>query len=330
MAIDIAKEMAEKFPFHTLDEYMVYKMELLERILRSRSMKGFRSFYERFRNDPHTFALTEDTFGPLFGEWWMSHLEAEHIRWLCHDYLACQRNIVELVFPIVENRRIAVEKRALLCHAVFDSGETALRAPRGFVHLPPLWYYNRDLCGRIMDVKRCPERASIGKFCISRNGGFRASAALEGAIARDHFASFEINRQLECRRIDCTIPEQLLRRDAASCFTRLMANHPEKVFKVRTPGEWLITVCRCAKDEFAVAAANELEREFPGIVARTRDPWGNTPLWNTFCNAEPTEKLRAELIRFGCDPDAENEQGLSYRLLYDNDPGMLRMQLTGL
>ena len=32
------------------------------------------------------------------------------------------------------------------------------------------------------------------------------------------------------------------------------------------------------------------------------------------------EKLRAELIRCGCDPEEENEFGISYRLLRENDP----------
>ena len=72
------------------------------------------------------------------------------------------------------------------------------------------------------------------------------------------------------------------------------------------------------------AAVNELEREFPGIVRRARDPWGNTPLWNTFFNLEPTEKLHAELLRRGCDPNALNEWGLSYQLLKDNDPKAMR------
>ena len=48
-----------------------------------------------------------------------------------------------------------------------------------------------------------------------------------------------------------------------------------------------------------------------------------------FFNPEPTEKLRAELLRLGCDPDAKNEWGLSYRLLEDNDPKKLRNRAAG-
>ena len=66
------------------------------------------------------------------------------------------------------------------------------------------------------------------------------------------------------------------------------------------------------------AALPELERQFSGVAVRARDPWGNTALWNTMVNPNPTEKLRAELLRLGCDPDEQNSYGLSYRLVRDN------------
>ena len=44
------------------------------------------------------------------------------------------------------------------------------------------------------------------------------------------------------------------------------------------------------------------------------------PLRSTFCELGPKEKLRMELIRFGCDPDEENEWGLSPCLSRKNAP----------
>ena len=225
---------------------------------------------------------------------------------------------------VLANGRIAAEIRAALCGSIFGCEAFALRSPRGFIHLPPLWYYNRDICGRIMDVKGCREHRMIRKICVSRHDGFRASAAMEIGVARDNFAVFELDRELEDRKIDNRMLEHLIRRDAARCFTGLLSRHPGRVFKLRSPAEWLVTVCRYAGDELAVAAVNELERQFPGIVGNTRDPWGNTPLWNTFVNEKPTAGLRKELLRFGCDPDARNEWGLSYQLLEDNDPEKMR------
>ena len=158
------------------------------------------------------------------------------------------------------------------------------------------------------------------KIGLARHDGFRASAAMEIGVARDSFAVFELNRELEARKIGDSMLEHLIRSDAARCFTHILAHYPERVFKLRSPQEWLITVCREAREKLAVAAVNELERQFPGIVGKTRDPWGNTPLWNTLANVHHVEMLQTELLRLGCDPDAKNEWGLSYRLLEDNDP----------
>ena len=158
------------------------------------------------------------------------------------------------------------------------------------------------------------------KIGLARHDGFRASAAMEIGVADDSFAVFELNRELEARKIGDPMLEHLIRNDAVRCFTGLLSRHPDRVFKLRSPQEWLITVCRYARDKLAVAAVDELERQFPGVVGQTRDPWGNTPLWNTLANAHHVETLQTELLRFGCDPDAENAWGLSYRLVRENAP----------
>ena len=129
-----------------------------------------------------------------------------------------------------------------------------------------------------------------------------------------------MNREFENRQVCDSLLQHLINRNAAKCFAYILAKYPERVFKLRSPQEWLLTVCRCAGDELAVAAVDELERQFPGIVGSTRDPWGGNPLWSTFCKLGPKEKLREELIRFGCDPDEENEWGISFRLLLENSP----------
>ena len=158
------------------------------------------------------------------------------------------------------------------------------------------------------------------KIGLARHDGFRASAAMEIGVADDSFAVFELNRELEARKIGDPMLEHLIRNDAVRCFTGLLSRHPDRVFKLRSPQEWLITVCRYAREKLAVAAVDELERQCPGVAAAARDPWGNTPLWNTLANAHHVETLQTELLRFGCDPDAENAWGLSYRLVRENAP----------
>ena len=145
-------------------------------------------------------------------------------------------------------------------------------------------------------------------------------------IDADKCSVLELHRQLEGRKISDSLLQLLLRNNAAQCFAYFLSHYPKQVFKFRTPSEWLFTVCRCTKEKTAIAAVTEIERQIPGIVASARDPWGNTLLWNTFVNENPTEELQAELVRLGCDPNAENEWGLSYQLLKDNDPEKISEQ----
>ena len=321
---------------------------LLARILKGGSEKEFRTFFDgviarmKSPDDPAPPGATldellrpglefprlvdEENHEALMSPLWLPRFSERHLPLLCealrfrYYYDGWRICLGE----VLGDGRIAAARRALLCRAIFDCEAFAERTPRGFVHLPPLWYYNRSVCGRIMDVKSCREHRVIKKIGIPRHDGFRASAALERGVSGDNHAVFEISRMLEDRRIDNSMLEHLIRCDAARCFTHILAYYPERVFKLRSPQEWLITVCRYAREKLAVAAVNELERQFPGIVGSTRDPWGNTPLWNTFFDLEPTEKLRAELLRFGCDPNDKNEWGLSYQLLKDNDPKGIR------
>ena len=351
MAIDVSREL-ERICRDGSSLYPPSEEDLnalLARILKSGSAEEFRTFFDgviarRKRLDgggvPADATLDEllhpglefprlvdeENHEALMSPLWLPRFADRHLPLLCetlrhrYHYDGCRSRLGE----VVADGRIAAARRAMLCRAVFDCEAFAERTPRGFVHLPPLWYYNRSVCGRIMDVKNCREHRGIRKIGVSRHDGFRTSTAMERGVSGDNYAIFEINRELEDRKIDNPMLEHLIRSDAARCFTGLMANYPERVFKLRSPEEWLITVCRYAREKLAVTAVAELERQFPGIVRQTRDPWGNTPLWNTFFNLEPTEKLRAELLRLGCDSNDKNEWGLSYQLLKDNDPKKMR------
>ena len=320
--------------------------ELLSRILSEGTMADFQVFFNRvilpasengaaptpslvdWRQACRDFAyyIGNDSYRAIVDGGWISRFEKPHVLWFFRTLLLhCREGREALIDRIVEDRRIATEKRALFCHAAFKAEVTVVRHGRDFIDLPRFWHCNRSICDRVMDTKNCVQHEAIKNFCVPRHGG-RLPAALEKGVAGDNYAVFEINRELENRRIGGAMLEHLIRSHAVRCFTGLLAHHPEAVFKLRSPEEWLVTVCRCAGDDFAVATVKELERQFPGIVGRTRDPWGNTPLWNTFINPNPTATLRAELLRFGCDPDAKNEWELSYRLVRDNDPKVLRRQ----
>ena len=256
---------------------------------------------------------------------WLSRFGTPQLLWfyeiLRHRYRTGRETFMDRILP---DRRTAAEKRALLCHAVFDSGALIVRYDGGYVE-PPFGWYNRDVLAKIVITSEDDEASVFIKHTglSHRSAKIRTPPAMAEIVENDRSSLFELTRQFEGRRICTSMLEYLIKSNAARCFTCLVSHYPEEVFRLRPPEAWLFTVCRNAKKELAVAAVDEIERQFPGIVGSARDPWGNTLLWNTFVNGNPAEALRDELIRLGCDPNAANEWGLSYQLLKDNDPEKL-------
>ena len=331
MAIDIEKELAAAVAEHG-KQYGpgCCEVNLLKGILRRRSLTDFHTVFDYFSGiDGGEYLNIGENLRPLLSPWWMSHLEVRHLVWM-YEHLIAEYDSLSVIEKLLADRRIAPFRRAVLYHAVFDAEEdAALRVllPRrnGIVVLPNFWWDNHRLWEHQVERngRDCPD-ASFRRLGLPFRTSSDFSAALHKTMIKDCVSAFEMTRRLENRRISDSMMAIMIMHNSADCFAYLLAHYPERVFNLRSPEEWLITVCREARQKLAVAAVNELEREFPGVVRRTRDPWGNTPLWNTFFNLEPTEKLRAELIRFGCDPDEKNEWGLSYRLLRDNAPEIRR------
>jgi hypothetical protein len=293
--------------------------QILTEIVRHGTLEDFEDFYKRFKHRVPWTGVISDKHASLFGTRWMSRLKDEHVRWLCKMLPVCDTNL-KFAALVLENPKIAVERRAMFCHVVFGA-RAHIGRPFGKFALPKFWWYNRCAWNDYVQVVKADSAdAYIKRLDVSIRQAPKFSDAMWEGIRNDAPAALEINRELDNRRISDSLLKCLIERDAAKCFVRMLTNRANEVFKLRTPPEWLFTVCRCAHDELAVAAVNELERLLPGFVAHIHDRWGNTPLWSTFFNANPTNKLESLLIRFGCDPDEENEWGLSYRLLKDNPP----------
>ena len=291
----------------------------LSRIIRSGRMGAFKIFFETYIGNGRYLEGSLKDHEAILEPLWMSRFERPHLRWIYRQLLVEDKHL-QYTAKIVMDRRIAADRRALCFHAVFDTKTRVMLSPEGAV-LPQFWWYNRSAWNHyVFRIGKNSEDAFAGRLAIFIRREPRLSDAMRQGIGDDSVSVFEINRMLENRRISDSLMKLLIASNAIKCFTYILANYPETVFRLRSPQEWLLTVCRCAEEKFAVATVNELERQFPGIVAGTRDPWGNTLLWNTFFNYEQTKNLRSELIRLGCDPDAENELGLSYRLLIDNAP----------
>lgn len=105
----------------------------------------------------------------------------------------------------------------------------------------------------------------------------------------------------------------------------------EELFKVIEPRRLLFGICADGrfKDKVAAKLVRMLERRCPGIVAKTVDIFGDTPLWYTLYRYQHGGKgvagslwqhenmgsLARVLKALGCDPDRKNKMGLSWRMV---------------
>ena len=120
---------------------------------------------------------------------------------------------------------------------------------------------------------------------------FEGSEELLEGIRMDSISVFELNRQVSVQNITLTLLHYLLQSNAVQCFLHLVENFPKQVFECRTAEEWLFTVCHDAAEKAAIPVILWFEKKKPGIIARARDPWGNTLLWHTLAR-EKADKLQ--------------------------------------
>lgn len=298
---------------------------LLERIIRRGSVDDLKAFLDKYGDDiaRRGFFFLEN-YKAIFDPGWIPRFERPQLQWLYRLLVAHDCNLKHTA-KIVADRRIAADRRAWCFHAVFAAKTMPSLSP-GLVVLPHYWWYNRVAWYSYSQwVKKDSEDAFIRRLGKNtRRGMYIPTEEMRKSADDDSVARFEINRDLAGVKIDDPLMEFLIDCNAAKCFAHLLANRGKTVFKLRSPEEWLLTVCRCAEEELAVAAADALERLFPGIVGGTRDPWGNNALWSTFCDFRRKPLLQDELVRLGCGPDEENELGLTFRLLRENTPEAIR------
>lgn len=293
---------------------------LLACILQAGSMADFKVLFARMKSLARNIRypmhrLNDYNYEALLDIRWLSQLGLPHLLWLFENLLIRhslgRKTGLNTMLP---DLRVDAGIRAMFCHAIFDtvSGHESERML--------FWRYGRATSESLKEFRGDSDYNAVRRISVSPRINFHVPFKVLEMIVDDKCSLFELNRQFEGRRICDSMLECFIHSTAVQCFTYHLSHYPKQVFKLRSPEEWLFTVCRCAKEKLAIAAVDEIERQLPGIVASARDPWGNTLLWNTFVNENPTEGLREELIRLGCDPNTKNEWGLSYQLLKDNDP----------
>ena len=147
------------------------------------------------------------------------------------------------------------------------------------------------------------------------------------AIKNDSASELEIACLLNNKKISLNIMYAILTYQAENIIHFLFEKHSDEIFSLRTPEEWLFTICNYFPGTSAASFIKHVEEKFPGIVKNARDPWGNNLLWHTFYN-EIVWKLRYArckrnfvqqcLIDLGCDPNEKNNLGLCFNLVTKN------------
>lgn len=229
---------------------------------------------------------------------------------------ACQMHYCA---SVIMSNWIPDVKRALFWNVMIDLSYPWSGVPdESFTH--DVFINNDDARRSLLYHKKDGEKRDFVKNTEISKRDIEGTAELiwGRGIRQDSVSIFEMYRQMAGRKITVTMLHCLLRFHAVKCFVYLLANFPEKVYKYRTPEQWLFTVCRNSSAETAILIVQWIEEDRPGIVANVRDPWGNTLLWNTLHNRHSVGKLQNVLVSFGCDPEALNQWGLSFRIVKEN------------
>ena len=208
---------------------------------------------------------------------------------------------------IIMSEWIATEKRAMFWHVLKN--------------MPNPLSYDCIACAKknLIDHILSGEEDDFMLRTTIRTRNFEGTEEFLEGIYKDSISVFELNRQFTGQNITLPLLHWLLYSNAVRCFIHLIDKFPKQVFDCRTAEEWLFTVCHdhVVDEKKAIIVILWFENKRPGIIARARDPRGNTLLWHTLVR-EKADELQRILILNGCDPDALNQWGLSFRLVKEN------------
>ena len=176
----------------------------------------------------------------------------------------------------------------------------------------------KDYEQSVVDYKGC-RRTSGG--LLPRGVLFRVLHApvltekMQAALEQDSIPLFEIELTMTGRRVGGGLLVEIVRHGAASLLSHLLKERFKALSAILPPTDLLFHICAKVpedRNKTLASVLDTLEELYPGICRETVDTLGNTPLW--YCLYENNWKMAEALIRYGCDPDARNHLGLSYRI----------------
>lgn len=137
------------------------------------------------------------------------------------------------------------------------------------------------------------------------------------AIEDDNAGAFMIYRDMSGKKLSYSLLAEIMRKKALKIFAALVKSG-EVFGQVISPEE----LCVCCASQFEDDASGPLletmEELFPGILKSVRDRWGRNLLWYAAANRRtaffhPFCRLTPLLLKYGCDPENENQLGIPWR-----------------
>ena len=162
----------------------------------------------------------------------------------------------------------------------------------------PGWEILRYISGRRSALQTLPEQ-------------------MRQAIADDCVETFMIWRDMSGKNLSYSLLVEIMRKGAVKIFAELVRGG-EVFGHVISPEELCVCCASQLEDAASVPMLEVMEGLFPGILKNFRDRWGRNLLWYAAANRRtaffhPFCRLTPLLLKYGCDPENENQLGLPWR-----------------
>lgn len=312
-------------------EYIVQKARELDKLFCDQaSIVSIEQFFYRNRNSLVAIFQKMKYADRLFTLDFIAAIDNRYVKDIClHAMNRSQNEYYIKIFnsiSMVRSNKLDTIKKALFWNLLskLTISSYSYYIPEEFLAMDIFSDSVYASCPRIFREKQWKtydfirQRMLITLTCFTR--GIKPDNELLDIISHDYASLFAMYHHLRGKRLTKTMLIFLLLHNAPRCFAYLLGCNPiRELYKYRTPEAWLFTVCRNCHAGIAVPLIHIIEEDNPGIVANTRDPWGNTLLWNTMVNHnDSVEEIQNTLIRLGCDQNTRNPWGLSFRLVKEN------------
>ena len=169
---------------------------------------------------------------------------------------------------------------------------------------------------------RCSDPHFFGRDALKLFKTDADRQALE-AIDRDSPSGLLMPLAIAGRRLPASYMQAVLQKKAVKIVMTLLGDAPNlSFFRWITPKQLFFYVCANWNNDETIPLVELLEKKKPGLVKNSADAFGHDALWYTLYQRDRfnrateaarriTDPLDQKLIELGCDPDRENDLGLS-------------------